>query len=84
MLVEPAVMTMYATCIVQDKVTGVTYMDTVTASVGRVALGNPCMAATLPGPTMAEEDLAEGHPKMFSSLLISLNEKGRWLPRNIL
>ena len=49
MLVEPAVTTMYATCIVQDKVTGVTYMDMVTASVGRVALGNPHIMATLPG-----------------------------------
>ena len=65
MLVEPTVMTMYATCIVQDKVTGVTYMDTLTASVGRVVLGNPCMVATLPGATveeLAKEDLAEGHP----------------------
>ena len=65
MLVEPTVMTMYATCIVQDEVTGVTYMDTVTASVGRVAFGNPHMAATFPGATveeLAEEDLAEGHP----------------------
>ena len=56
---------MYATCIVQDEVTGVTYMDTVTASVGKVDLGNPHMVATLPGATveeLAEEDLAEGHP----------------------
>ena len=56
---------MYATHIVQDEVTGVTYMDTVTASVGRVALGNPHMAATLPGATveeLAKGDLAEGHP----------------------
>ena len=54
MLVEPTVMTMYATGIVQDEVTGVTYMDTVTASVGRVALGNPYMVATLPGTTVEE------------------------------
>ena len=59
------VTTMYAICLVQDKVTRVTYMDTVTASVGRVALRNPCMVATLSGATveeLAEEDLAEGHP----------------------
>ena len=65
MLVEPTVTMMYATHIVQDEVTGVTYMDTVTASVGRVALRNPHMVATLPGATveeLAEEDLAEGHP----------------------
>ena len=65
MLAEHAVMTMYATCIVQDEVTGVTYMDTVTASVGRVALRNPHMVATLPGSTveeLAEDNLAEGLP----------------------
>ena len=65
MLMEAMVTMMYATQLVQDKATGVTYMDTVTASVGRVALGNPHMVATLPGATMeelAEENLAEGCP----------------------
>ena len=57
MLIEPMVTMMYATCIVQDKATWVTYMDMVTAPVGRVALGNPCMAATLPGPTV--EDITD-------------------------
>ena len=54
MLMEPTVTTMYATCIVQDEATGVTYMDKVTASVGRVVLGNPHIAATLPGPTVED------------------------------
>ena len=65
MLMEPMVTMMYATHIVHDKATGVTYMDMVTTSVRRVALGNPCMVAILPGPTveeLAEEDLVEGHP----------------------
>ena len=65
MLAEPAVMAMYTTCIVQDEVTGVTCMDTVTTSVERVALRNPCMVVTLPRATveeLAEEDLAEGCP----------------------
>ena len=48
---------MYATCIVHHKATSVTYMDTVTASVSRVALGNPHMAATLPEPTV--EDITD-------------------------
>ena len=48
----PAVAMMYATCIVQDEATGVTYTDTVTASEGRMALGNPCMAANLQGPNV--------------------------------
>ena len=38
--------TMYATLIVQEEVTGVTYMDTVTASVGRMALWNPHMVSS--------------------------------------
>ena len=50
----PTVVTMYATHIVQDEATRVTYMDMVTASVGRVALGNPCMAANLQGPTVKD------------------------------
>ena len=50
----PIVAMMYTTCIVRDKATGVTYMDTVTASVGRVALGNLCMAANLQGPIVED------------------------------
>ena len=53
----PTVAMMYATCIVQDEATGVTYMDTVTTLVGRMALGNPCMAANLQGPTV--EDITD-------------------------
>ena len=61
----PMVTTMCATQVIQDEATGVTYLDTVTASMGRVALSNPCMVANLHGPMveeLAEEDLAEGHP----------------------
>ena len=53
----PAVAMMYTTRIVQDEATGVTYMDTVTALVGRVALGNPHMVANLQGPTV--EDITD-------------------------
>ena len=56
-LMGPTVATMYTTCMVQDEATGVTYMDTVTASVGRVALRNPCVADNLQGPTM--EDITD-------------------------
>ena len=59
MLMEPMVTMMYATCIVQDQATRITYMDMVTASVGRMALRNPHMAATLPGPTV--EDITDLH-----------------------
>ena len=53
-MMGPAVATMYATEIVQDEATGVTYMDTVTTSVGREALGNPHMAANLQGPPVED------------------------------
>ena len=53
----PTVAMMYATCIFQDEATGVTYMDMVTISVGRVALGNCCMVANLQGPTV--EDITD-------------------------
>ena len=35
---EPVVATMCTSCIIQDETTGVTYMDTVTTFMGRVAL----------------------------------------------
>ena len=57
MLTKPTVTMMYATCIVQDEATGVTYMDMVTASVERMALGIPHMVATLPDPTV--EDITD-------------------------
>ena len=68
-LMGPTVATMYVTHIVQDEATGVTYMDTVTALVGRVALGNPHMAANLQGLTMKDiTDIlwgakVDGHPE---------------------
>ena len=40
-VVEPTMATMSASCIVKDKATGVTYMDTMTTSVGQVALSGP-------------------------------------------
>ena len=40
-VMEPTVATMSASCIVKDEATGVTYMDTVTTSVGQVALSGP-------------------------------------------
>ena len=65
MLAEAAVTMMYVTHIVQDEVSGVTYLDTVTVPVGRMALRNVHMVATLPGATveeLAKEEMAEGCP----------------------
>ena len=53
-MVEPMVATMYVSLIVQDEATGVMYMDTVTALVGRVALGNSHMVANLQRPTVED------------------------------
>ena len=53
-MVGPMVAPLSATQIVQDEATGVTYVDTVTTLVGRVALGNPCMAANLQGPVLED------------------------------
>ena len=43
-MVEPPIATMCTSCIIQDETMGVTYMDMVTTSVGRVALSSSCVA----------------------------------------
>ena len=53
----PTVTTISTTHTDQAKATGITYMDPVTASMGTVALRNPCMVANLQGPTM--EDITD-------------------------
>ena len=50
----PAIATMSAGCIVKDKVTGVTYMDTMTTSVGLVTLSGPRQEALAQGPTIQD------------------------------
>ena len=66
----PTVAMIYTTHIVQDEATGVTYMETVTISVGKVALSNPHMAANLWG----------AHHREYHWPL--LGGKGGWLPLN--
>ena len=51
-MVEPVVATMCTSCIVQDETMGVTYMDMVTTSMGRVVLRSSCLVACPPGPTI--------------------------------
>ena len=67
-MVGPAVAHLSATQIVQDEATGVTYVETVTTLVERVALGNPCMATQSP-----RAHVGEHHQPQVSS-------DGRWLP----
>ena len=45
-LTGPTVVTMSTSCIVKDEVMGVTYMDTVTTSVGRITLSGPKQKAS--------------------------------------
>ena len=50
----PGVATMSMSHIVKDKVTGVIYMDTVTTSVGRVALSDPEQETPAQGPKIED------------------------------
>ena len=56
-VMEPTVVTMSATCIVKDKATGVTYMDTMTTSMGQVALSGPNQGTLAKGPII--EDITD-------------------------
>ena len=57
MPIKPAIATMCASCIVQDEATGITYMDTITTSIGPVALEGSHLAIQAPGPTI--EDITD-------------------------
>ena len=52
--IELSVAMMCTSHIVQDEAMGMTYMDTVTTSLGQVALGGPCLATQTPGPTIED------------------------------
>ena len=53
-IIKPAVAMMYPSRIVQDEATGITYMDTVTTSVGQVVLGGPQLATQTPRLTIED------------------------------
>ena len=56
-VIEPTVVMMSACCIVKDKATRVTYMDTVTTSMGKVALSGPEQGTPTRGPII--EDITD-------------------------
>ena len=56
-VMEPTVAMMSTSCIVKDKATGVTYMDIVTNSVGRLALSGPEQGTPTKGPII--EDITD-------------------------
>ena len=53
-VVAPGISTVSMSHILRDKATGITYMDTVTTSVGRVALSSPDSKASSSGPTIED------------------------------
>ena len=56
-VMEPTEATMSTSCIVKDEATGVTYMDTVTTSVGQVALSGTYQGTPAKGPII--EDITD-------------------------
>ena len=61
MMTAPGVSTVSASHIIRDEVTGATYLDMVTTSVGRVALSGPESETPAQGPKI--EDVADLHLK---------------------
>ena len=53
-MMEPSAAMMCASFIVQDEAMGMMYMDTVTTSMGQVALGGPHLMVQVPGPTIED------------------------------
>ena len=54
LVVTPGISTMSTSHIVRDEATGIMYMDTVTTSIGRVALSGPDSEASSPDPTIED------------------------------
>ena len=54
MMTAPGVVTMSASHIIRDEVTGATYLDTVTTSVGRVTLSGPESEIPAQGPKIED------------------------------
>ena len=53
-VMEPTVATMNASCIIKDEAMGVTYMDTMTTSMGQVALSGPEQGTLTKGPIIED------------------------------
>ena len=54
LVVTPGISSVSSSHIVKDEITGVTYMDTVTTSIGRVALSGPDLEAFPTGPMIED------------------------------
>ena len=58
-VVAPRISMVSISCIMRDEATGITYMDTVTTSIGRVALSGPDSEASSSGPTVKDVTCCE-------------------------
>ena len=54
LVATPGISSVSSSCIVKDEITGITYMDTITTSVGRVTLSSPDPEACSTGPTIED------------------------------
>ena len=54
LVVTPGISSVSTSCIIKDEVTGITYMDTITTSTGRVALSGPDPEASSTGPMIKD------------------------------
>ena len=76
-VMEPTVAMMSTSCIVKDEATGVTYMDTITTSMGRVALSGPEQGTPTKG--LIIEDITD--LTWWTSPWLPLGRRvGWWLP----
>ena len=57
LLATPGISSMSMSRIVKDEIMGITYMDTVTTSIGRVTISGPGLEASPTGPTI--EDITD-------------------------
>ena len=63
---------MCAICIVKEEVTGVTYMDTMTTSVGWVTLSGPRQEALAQGAY----NMGHHRPHLMSNLITAFGQRG--------
>ena len=54
LVVTPGISSVSTSHIIKDEVTGVTYVDTITTSIGRVALSGPDPEASFTGPMIED------------------------------
>ena len=66
-MAEPVIATMRTSHLIQDETMGVTYMDTVTISTGRVALTSSCVATCPPRPTIGMSLTSPRKEKMVTT-----------------